>query len=170
MLSFLLDYLTLIISYGYCDCMSNHMSKYYQDIGIVCPPQLRNVSFTTRAVDNIDHNPSSTTSTGSFHSTWILLFENISIKMIKMGPVATTSSNHWWTKNNSQFVSDIHQNCFHKPSWWQCWMIVCVPPAQVMSRPTVKTYMAGITPEANISLAAYHTSDLFPSKILLSID
>ena len=38
--------------------MGNHISKYYDDIGVVCPPQLRNATFTTGAVDNIDHNPS----------------------------------------------------------------------------------------------------------------
>ena len=32
--------------------------------------------FTTSAVDNIDHNPSSTTATGSFHGTGVSLFQH----------------------------------------------------------------------------------------------
>ena len=32
--------------------------------------------FTTATVDNIDHNPSSMTATGSFHGTGISLFQH----------------------------------------------------------------------------------------------
>jgi len=42
----------------------------------VCPPNLRCCLFTTAAVDNLDHNPSSTTSTESFHGTEISLFQH----------------------------------------------------------------------------------------------
>lgn len=41
---------------------------------VVCPPKLRGNVFTTAAVDNIDHNPSSTTAKESFHGTGISLF------------------------------------------------------------------------------------------------
>ena len=43
---------------------------------VVCPPKLWNNLFTTAAVDNIDHNPSSTTATDSFHGTGISLFQH----------------------------------------------------------------------------------------------
>ena len=42
---------------------------------VVCPSNLRRGLFTVAAVDNIDHNPSSTTSSGSFHGTAISLFQ-----------------------------------------------------------------------------------------------
>ena len=44
--------------------------------GVVCPPEQRKGLFTTSAIDNIDHNPSSTTSTTSFHGTSISLFQH----------------------------------------------------------------------------------------------
>ena len=42
----------------------------------VCPPSLKCGLFTTAAVDNLDHNPSSTTSTESFHGTGISIFQH----------------------------------------------------------------------------------------------
>ena len=42
---------------------------------VVCPAQLRTGLFTVSALDNIDHNPSSTTVKGSFHGTGISLFQ-----------------------------------------------------------------------------------------------
>ena len=44
------------------------VSKYVED-GVVCPPVLRRGLFTTSAMDNIDHNPTATTATTSFHGT-----------------------------------------------------------------------------------------------------
>ena len=41
---------------------------------VVCPLQLRRGVFTTSAVDNIDHNPSSTSAQGSLHGTGISIF------------------------------------------------------------------------------------------------
>ena len=56
--------------------MGNNVSKYYNEIGVVCPPQLRTGLFVTAAADNIDFNPSSSTSVGSFHGTGLSLFQN----------------------------------------------------------------------------------------------
>lgn len=42
------------------------------------PIKLRRGLFTTSAIDNIDHNPSSNTAQGSFHAIGISLFQNIS--------------------------------------------------------------------------------------------
>ena len=42
----------------------------------MCPSKLREGLFTTAAVDNIDHNPSSTTSSDSFHGTAISLVQH----------------------------------------------------------------------------------------------
>jgi len=44
--------------------------------GVVCVSQLRKGLFTTGALDNLDHNPSSTTAKGSFHGTGITLFQS----------------------------------------------------------------------------------------------
>ena len=43
----------------------------YLEEGVVCPSILRKRLFTTAAMDNIDHNPTSTTATTSFHGTSI---------------------------------------------------------------------------------------------------
>ena len=56
--------------------ISNSVLERYERDGVVCPPKLRKGLFTTAAVDNIDHNPSSTTSQGSFHGTAISLVQH----------------------------------------------------------------------------------------------
>ena len=45
--------------------MGNNVCAQFQADEVVCPPILRKTLFTTSAVDNIDHNPSSTTAKGS---------------------------------------------------------------------------------------------------------
>ena len=47
-----------------------------QEEGVVCPTLLRKGLFTTCAVDNLDHNPSSTTAQSSFHGTGMPFFQN----------------------------------------------------------------------------------------------
>ena len=56
--------------------MGNKVCDLYQSQQLVCPPQLRSNVFTTAAVDNIDHNPSSTTAKDSFHGTAISLHQH----------------------------------------------------------------------------------------------
>lgn len=51
------------------------VSKYIEE-DVVCPPELRKGLFTTSAMDNIDHNPSATSSTSAFHGTSISLFQH----------------------------------------------------------------------------------------------
>lgn len=57
--------------------LGNHMSGLYHREQVVCPTTLREGLFTTAAVDNINHNPSCTSSTGSFHGTGISLFQHL---------------------------------------------------------------------------------------------
>lgn len=57
--------------------MGRHICKYYREIGVVCPPQLRKGLFVTTDIDNIDHNPSSATSVGALHATSLSMFQNI---------------------------------------------------------------------------------------------
>ena len=47
----------------------------FMEDGVVCPAILQKGLFTTSAVDNIDHNPSATTATTSFHGTGISVFQ-----------------------------------------------------------------------------------------------
>ncbi|KAK1899550.1 Centromere protein O [Dissostichus eleginoides] len=51
------------------------VSKYVED-GVVCPPVLHRGLFTTAAMDNLDHNPTATTATTSFHGTSISVFQH----------------------------------------------------------------------------------------------
>jgi hypothetical protein len=53
------------------------VSKYMEE-GVVCPAVMRKGLFTTAAMDNIDHNPTATTATTSFHGTSISLFQHLS--------------------------------------------------------------------------------------------
>lgn len=67
--------LGLCISYDRLSTLStqlgNSVVKRFEKDGLVCPVSLRNNVFTTHAVDNIDHNPSSRTAQDSWHGTAI---------------------------------------------------------------------------------------------------
>ncbi len=56
--------------------VANGVCQQFTMDGVVCPPKMRQGLFTTAAVDNIDHNPSSATAKGSFHGTGISLFQH----------------------------------------------------------------------------------------------
>ena len=56
--------------------LGDNICRYFQLEGAVCPPKLKGGLFTTGAVDNIDHNPSSTSAQDSFHGTGISLFQH----------------------------------------------------------------------------------------------
>jgi hypothetical protein len=56
--------------------MGNRVYEQYHRDAVVCPPNLLQGFSTTAAIDNIDHNTSSTTATGSFHGTGISLFQH----------------------------------------------------------------------------------------------
>lgn len=56
--------------------LGNEVCRFYESEKAVCPPNLRGKLFTTAAVDNIDHNPTSTSSHDSFHGTGISLFQH----------------------------------------------------------------------------------------------
>ncbi|CAB4041829.1 Hypothetical predicted protein [Paramuricea clavata] len=55
--------------------ITKQLCKKYN--GFVCPPSLKEEVFTTAAVDSIDHDPSSTTATKSFHGTSISIFQHL---------------------------------------------------------------------------------------------
>ena len=54
--------------------MGEALVERYLEEGLVCPPVLRKGLLTTAAIDNIDHNPASTTPKPSFHGTSISIF------------------------------------------------------------------------------------------------
>ena len=56
--------------------LGNEVCRHYTEESAVCPSSLRLHLFTTAAVDNIDHNPTSTTAQDSFHETGISLFQH----------------------------------------------------------------------------------------------
>ena len=80
------DWLTPCTTWGYVfpmilclvspQMLPNTVCATYEDEGIVCPLNLARNIFTTAAVDNIDHNPSSTTASDSFHGTGISLMQH----------------------------------------------------------------------------------------------
>ena len=55
--------------------LATAVCQHIAEIGLVCPSQLRHGLFMLGALDNLDHNPSSTTATDSFHGTGISLFQ-----------------------------------------------------------------------------------------------
>ena len=57
--------------------LATSVSERYDNEGVVCPAQLRRGLFTSGALDNLDHNPSSNTAEASFHGTSISLFQNV---------------------------------------------------------------------------------------------
>ena len=59
-----------------CQLISNQICKEYNFNNLVCPSSLQQGTFTTAAVDNLDHNPSSTTAQSSFHGTTISIFQH----------------------------------------------------------------------------------------------
>lgn len=75
-----LSKLGLCVPYNRIICLTadlaNAVSEIYNKQNIVCPPVLHRGEFTVAAVDNIDHNPSSTTAKGSFHGTAISLMQH----------------------------------------------------------------------------------------------
>ena len=76
----ILFHLGLSISYDRVLDISTDMAiaaaQQYESDGTVCPLILRKNLFTTAAMDNLDHNPSSTTCQDAFHGTGISLFQN----------------------------------------------------------------------------------------------
>ena len=56
--------------------LSNNLCRIFEMEKSVCPPKLKAKLFTTAAIDNLDHNPTSTTAQDSFHGTGISIFQH----------------------------------------------------------------------------------------------
>ena len=57
--------------------LGDSIVKDYVQKNVVCPSQLKKGIFSTGAMDNIDHNPSSTTTSTSFHGTSMSVFQHV---------------------------------------------------------------------------------------------
>lgn len=70
----------LCISYKRVEEIETSITKQlcfqYNKNGIVCPPALEYGHFTTAAIDNIDHDPSSTGAKSSFYGTSVSIFQH----------------------------------------------------------------------------------------------
>ena len=56
--------------------VGNAVCRRFEEDDAIGPVQLKKDLFTTGAIDNLDHNPSSNTAKDSFHGTGISLFQN----------------------------------------------------------------------------------------------
>ena len=56
------------------DWLATAVSKRFKEDGCVSLACLKKGLFSVEALDNLDHNPSSTTATSSFHGTGISVF------------------------------------------------------------------------------------------------
>ena len=72
--------LGLSVSYGLVLEISTEagtaISRHYEQLDAVCPPQLKKHLFITAAVDSINHQNSSTTAKNSFNGTRISIFQH----------------------------------------------------------------------------------------------
>ena len=57
------------------DWLATAVAKRFEEDGCVSPVCLKKGLFSVGALDNLDHNPSSTTATSSFHGTGISVFQ-----------------------------------------------------------------------------------------------
>ena len=75
-----LEKLGLSVSYDrilqLVNLLAKNVCEQFKPEGIVCPDNLRKDPFTIGALDNIAHNPSSTSAQGSLHSTAISIIQN----------------------------------------------------------------------------------------------
>ena len=75
-----LYHLGMSISYDRILRLSEQMGsitcKKFHQYHVVCPPKLKSKVFTSDAVDNNDHNPTSTTSKSALHGTGISLIQH----------------------------------------------------------------------------------------------
>ena len=71
--------LSLSVSYQRVNDIMNNLATsvcdHFKSVGVDCPLSLQSGFFTVGAIDNLDHDPSSTMAQGSFHGTGISLFQ-----------------------------------------------------------------------------------------------
>ena len=63
--------------------ITQYLCTKYNRKALACPPQLKQGLFTIRAIDNIDHIPSSATVISSFHGTTVSIFQIVTSERCK---------------------------------------------------------------------------------------
>ena len=74
----------------------------------VCLPSLKGSHFTTGAVDNIDHDPSSTSTHDSFHGTGISLFQHPDTNISEVHRVVFTMPDDMATKGTIAWLPETY--------------------------------------------------------------
>lgn len=102
-----LDKLGLSISYQRVLQIENSLSmpacELFENEGVVCSSNIRQGLFAVAAIDNIDHNPSSTTAQGSFHGTGINVIQFPKVHVL--GSCRQSNFKHH-TSTREQFFPD----------------------------------------------------------------
>lgn len=70
--------------------ITNKICDLYSEDNRICPPNLELNVFTTSAIDNIDHNPSSNGAQYSFHGTGISLIQHPTTKSLRKTQLTLT--------------------------------------------------------------------------------
>ena len=60
--------------------LAQNLCKQFREENIVFLPSLCKGLYTVAAIDNIDHNPSSATATGSLHGTAISIMQHVTME------------------------------------------------------------------------------------------
>ena len=95
--------------------IKNQVCEEFEKEGFVSPPHMEKNVFTTAAIDNLDHNPTSVTAESSFHGTTISIFQHFlkpgyydSPLVIKDGCLVKEETNQAF--QNSTLKSDLLEN------------------------------------------------------------
>ncbi|KAG7160440.1 hypothetical protein Hamer_G001690, partial [Homarus americanus] len=136
--------------------LGNDICRYFEMEKAVCPPNLKGGFLTTAAIDNIDHNPSSTTAQGCFHGTGISLFQHPSVERTGFQRItpASTESNHSTFK---QGLAKQPQSYTNVPPVTLCKKDPLLPKLWLEHVRQVVT-MDNTDEDENISWAIYHSS------------
>ena len=97
----------------------NGTSERFEAEGVVCPVNMKQGLFTVGALDNCDHNPTSSTAHDSFHGTSISLFQFPSADMPGIER-AVVSLDHRVPQTGRIRVMPLpaqHTQMFHQPSY-----------------------------------------------------
>lgn len=90
--------------------LANKVCAHFHAIGVVCPPHLRTGLFTVGAVDNIDHDPSSTTAKTSFHGTGMSLFQLPTINELGTSQVVSSETQLCGDQRNISYLPEYYAN------------------------------------------------------------
>lgn len=143
--------------------IANGVCEQFEAENIVCPMNLKHKLFTVAALDNIDHNPSATTTHDSFHGTSISVFQ------------CPTSLNRGTERNPISLEKQHYgKKVFNLPQDY-----TDIAPARLLtSRPFVPQMTGSIKPSRNVFPDVmdkeyewlYHVRDLYKKNSLTTED